>query len=372
MFKLSELRIEAIDFLKSMRIGDSWDFKFSPSTGPTLIGSSLAAMLAGLVGWTDELSENDKRAWADRIKQCQRDDGWFDDDDISEQNLRPGYEKSRALLHRIRHAIMALEVLGYQPEKQFDFIEQWLEEGCIRSWCQELDLSNYWYSSNMMMDASVLLLESFTRWGVTGAKNAVMELLDFCDESIDPKTGFHDRGQSELRNAMAGAMHLFPVYVMMDRKILYADQAIEATLSLQQPDGLFGYETGSGSEDCLDYDAAVILSNLGFQKPKLRHKILEAFDCLEAGLSVCRNADGGFRPHCRDEIYFFGTNTTPVKPGESSLWATYSRLMAYLIIDGFRNQKQPEGWHTAHNIMEIWDGGKGLMEFRPFKWSSAK
>ncbi|NIA20958.1 MAG: hypothetical protein GWP05_03070 [Anaerolineaceae bacterium] len=364
MADLSRIRVAATNYLRSTRIGDSWDFRFSNASGPTLIGSSLAAMLAGLLGWTRELCDQDLARWAARIGDCQRPDGWFEDQDIAEHNLQPGYARDRALLHRTRHALMALEALGAPgrpARRRLDAVVQWIGRGRMRSWCESLDLSDYWYASNMMMDAAVMLLESAARRNEPGAIEAVGDLLDFCDEQSDPETGFHDGGRSERRNAMAGAMHLYPVYVVMKREIPHADRAIETTLSLQQPDGLFGYESGTGGEDCLDYDAAIILSNLGLQGTQYRDRILEAFDRLEAGLEVCRNDDGGYAAHRRQETYYFGSRTTPVGPGQSSIWATYSRLLTCLAIEGFRNRKQPTGWHTAHNLMEVWDGGTGLM-----------
>lgn len=360
MIDLDAWRHGAGRFLEAMRVGCHWDFRFSPSSGPTLIGSAMAAMLAGLVGWTRRLSQADRDAWADRLCRCQRPDGWFEDDDVAEHNLVPGYGRDRALLHRTRHALMALEALGRRPIHRLTMIDPWLGRGAMTAWCRTLDLADYWYASNMMMDAAVLLLEAWQRWGQSGALEAVDELLDFCDAHIDARTGYHDAGRSETRNAMAGAMHLYPVYVVRRRPILHAEAAIRTTLGLQQPDGLFGYEAGTGGEDCLDYDAAIILSNLGLLHPAWREAITACFLRLGEALVLCRNADGGFAPHRRAETYYFGTRTTPVLPGQSSLWATYARLMTAVAIHGFLHRAAPAGWITGHNLLEVWDGGTGL------------
>ena len=367
--RLADIRAGMVRFLLSMRAADgAFEFRFSPSSKPNLIGTSLAAMLAGLTGRLDTLTENERRCWADRICACQRDDGWFEDDDISEDNLRPGYGKDRALLHRTRHALMALHALRAKPVKPLAMVAQWLGGDRMKAWYGTLNLADYWYSSNMMMDAAVLLHESFARWNTRGAIEAVESLLDCCDAHIDPKTGYHDGGRSEIRNAMAGVMHLYPVYVIRNRKILRADAAIQTTLALQQPDGLFGYESGTGGEDCLDYDAASILSNLGFQNHQYHDQIRTCFEKMKSGLEICRNADGGFCAHRRPETYYFGTRTTSVQAGESSLWATYSRGLTLLMIEGFIMNKHPDGWQTGHNMMEVWDGGVGFISRHPPGW----
>lgn len=240
------MKTGAINFLKTVQGEGKWRFRFCADNNDSLIASSLAAMLGHFIGYFDGLTVNDKKEWADYINSCQNKDGWFEDDDIAEKNLCPGYLKDRALLHRTRHALFALYALGARPRYQFHFINDWLGKGKMRKWCEGLNLADYWYTSNMMMDVAIYLLDAGFYQKSEKAWQAVEELLDFCDEHINPKTGFHDGGLSETRNAMAGAMHLYPVYICMKRSILRIEEAIRTTLNLQQPDGLFAYETGTG------------------------------------------------------------------------------------------------------------------------------
>jgi len=46
-----------------------------------------------------------------------------------------------------------------------------------------------------------------------------------------------------------------------------------------------------------------------------------------AAIIICLNKDGGFSPHRRNETYNFAPLPTLVEPGQSSLWATYGRLL---------------------------------------------
>ena len=277
MINISQLKSDAVEYLLSMQT-EKYKFRFSSSNKPNIIGSCIAEMLGNLLGYyNDRLSQGEKDKWASYIQGFQKNDGFFEDEDISEKNLCAGYLKTRALLHRTRHALFALHDFGKRPLKKLGMVEEWLGKRKVRNWCNSLDLSDYWYESNKMMDVAILLIDKLYYEKDHRARETVEELLNFCDENINPKTGFHDKGLSELRNAMAGTMHLYPVYILMGRPIKYADKAICATLELQQPDGLWGYESNMGGEDCLDYDAIMILSNLFFLTSVLSQKFCPQF-----------------------------------------------------------------------------------------------
>ncbi len=362
---IRQLQVGAREFLQSMRLDNSWRFRFCYANRDSLIASSLAAMLGGLLGFCAELTERQRREWAGYINDFQNEDGWFEDSDISAANLRPGYLPDRARLHRTRHALFALYALGARPRRPWRFLENWLDADKRRAWCAGLNLTDYWYASNMMMDAAVFLLDQLHFQRDASVRRALDALLDFCDAHINPQTGFHDGGLSETRNAMAGAMHLYPVYVLMRRPILRAAAALRTVAALQQSDGLFGYESGTGGEDCLDYDAVMILSNLNFVDPDRTPTVRQALEKCLAGIMVCRNDDGGFACHRRPETYYFGTRTTAVPPGSSSLWATYSRLLTIAMIANNLFPATRPAWRMGANLMEIWDGGAGLMPAYP-------
>ncbi|HBE04720.1 MAG TPA: hypothetical protein DC049_19910 [Spirochaetia bacterium] len=323
---------------------------------PTLIASSVAGMLGGFLGYIASLSENEKNDWADYIKSFQNQEGWFEDTDINDENRLEWYGRDRALFHRTRHALSALYALGGLPARRFKMTQAWYGAGNMKKWLESLDLSNYWYASNMMMDAYLLLSHEYNYYQENEAARAIEELLNFCDETTNPHTGYHDRGLSEVRNAMAGAMHLYPVYFLSGRKPKYPEAVIKTTLSLQQPDGLFAYQTESGGEDCLDYDAVLILCNFYFLTAKFQKEIKCCFQkCLQA-VMINANPDGGFSSHRRPEIYNFGTKKTLAQPLTSNLWATYSRLLLIAMIHKILSP-QESAFQLGANLMEVWNGG---------------
>lgn len=358
----AQLKLSAINFLRQMKENKEWSFRFSGSNSGNLIGSSLAVMLAGVSGWLNTLSQTQRRNWAAYLASFQNNEGFFEDEDISDQNRVPGYTRERALFHRTRHALFALSTLGYRPRKEFSFLNDLRDVKNIGQWLNELNLSNFWDASNKIMDMALFLTYEAVQGKNRKSANAVRMLLDFCDEHTNPETGYQESGKSELRNAMAGAMHIYPIYFLWGRKPKFPGRVLETTLSLQQPDGLFGYETGTCGEDCLDYDAVCILVNLSFISSGLDEKIKIALQKLLRGIIKCRNTDGGFCCHRRKEPYRFGTFSTQVPVGGSSLWSTYARIVTIAMAAKILKDNPAAGeWNLGNNLFEIWDGGTGLM-----------
>ena len=351
---LAELSNKVTKYFFLMKEPDSWQFRFSDGCPHSLIASSVAGMLGGFLGIINTLSSAQKAEWAEYLNSFQNSEGWFEDEDINNQNRLEWYGQDRALFHRTRHALCALYALGVKPRYKLKMAGQWYGKGNMTQWLGTLDFSDYWYASNMMMDAFLLLHHNYRFTGSRDAYYAIQELFEFCDMATDPKTGYHDFGKSEVRNAMAGAMHLYPAYFIYERKPLYPKTVIDTTINLQQADGTFSYESGSGGEDCLDYDAVFILTNFYFLTGGSNRKIKDSVMKCANAVMACLNDDGGFSCHRRDEFYNFGTRNTMVSPGNSSLWATYSRLMA-IGMAGEIFARTPFNFNS--NLMEICDSG---------------
>lgn len=364
MFPWHSLKENGRKYLLSMREAPAWRFRFSAGNPATLIASGVAGMFGGFLGYVQQLEPSQRREWAAYLKSFQNDAGWFEDEDINDEHRLGWYGRDRALFHRTRHVLCALATLGDRPKHRLKMTEQWLGTGNMKKWLGTLNFADYWYASNMMMDAFLFLAHESIHYRAGGAREAIRELLDFCDENTNPKTGYHDNGLSEVRNAMAGAMHLYPAYFLCQRRPKYPEAVVETTLALQQADGLFGYKSGAGGEDCLDYDAVLILTNFYFLAPAYRKKIAQSLQKCRQAVMTCANPDGGFAPHRRNETYNFGTDLTLVEPGQSSLWAAYGRLLT-IAMAGKILDPADQTFTLGNNLMEIWDGGTGKMEIRP-------
>lgn len=358
-----KIKANAIRFLESMRVGQDFSYRFSSINQPNLVASALAVMLGALSGWLDTFTESQKKGWSDYLNSFQRSDGFFEDEDISDANLIPGYTKERALLHRSRHALFALATLGYKPKRDLQFLKNRLTPISIEQWMKKLNLGDFWEAGNKIMDLALFLSYEAKVNGNSQAEKAVNLILDICDNNTNPQTGYQDAGESELRNAMAGAMHLYPIYFLWGRKPKYSEQVIATTLSLQQKDAFFAYDIGASGEDCLDYDAVNILVNFYFIVDSYLEETKRALERLLNAIEHCKNPDGGFCCHRRNVSYRFGTITTEMPLGGSSLWSTYSRILTIAMATKILKDHPASGnWNLGNNIMEIWDGGTGRMK----------
>ncbi len=358
-----QIKSNAVTFLEQLRAGADFTFRFSSANRPNLIGSALAVMLGGLLGWLEKFNQEQKKAWADYLNSFQKEDGFFED--INDNNRVPGYTKERFLFHRSRHALFALTTLGYKPKRYFSFLKAFLDPSSLARWTDALDLKNFWDAGNKIMDLGIFLSYEAKVNSDSKAIKAINLLLDICDKNTDPETGYQDAGKSELRNAMAGAMHLYPLYFLWGRQPKYPDKVIKTTISLQQNDGFFAYETGTCGEDCLDYDATSILVNFYYAYNFCHRQIRGALEKLLSVIGKCENPDGGFCCHRRNEQYRFGTFTTQVPIGGSSLWSTYSRILTIALAAKIAKKYSAVGhWNLGNNLMEIWDGGAGQMKTR--------
>ncbi len=351
------LQFHSARFLNGLQGEQPWTYRFSSTNEPNLIGNSLAVMLAGLLGKVDQMSEQDKQPWADKINACQQPSGFYSDDDICEENLMTGYTKERALFHRTRHALFAMNTLGVKPRYRFEFLEDMLSKPAVEKWMKGLNLKDYWDASNKMMDLCIFLEHEAKAFQNKTASKIIHMVLDICDENTNPKTGYHDRGESDLRNAMAGAMHIYPIYFVWRRQPKYPERVIDATLSLQQSDGLFSYDVGTGGEDCLDYDAVNILVNFTHITDYRRNDIKTCLTKVLDALHLCKNQDGGYCCHRRSKPYQFGTRTTEVPIGGSSLWSTYARLLTIAMATQVLTDHPSAGsWVLGNNLMEVCKG----------------
>jgi hypothetical protein len=214
------------------------------------------------------------------------------------------------------------------------------------------------------MDLGILLTHEHALSGEEVFARRVADLFDWLDPLQDPETGFWWKAPPDPREAMAGAMHLYPLYWAWKRPLAREAGIARATLALQQPDGLFDYLTGVGGGQCLDFDAVSILSNL-YWKGSFREGVVECMARVEKAILVNRNEDGGFSYQRTRRRWDFGTPATSFVSKTSAMWETYARLLTI----GMTSAVIPESpfagaWRFDHNLFEIRDGGSAWHEGR--------
>lgn len=178
------------------------------------------------------------------------------------------------------------------------------------------------------------------------------------DPRLDPETGYCDFGNTgKLRNCMAGAMHQYGIYFLFGKELKYLERIVAATLSLQEPTGLFSPD--SFSNNCLNIDAVFIRTNLyhryGVQQAKIQIALERAF---EANLK-CFHPEGG-------AMHRAGIDSAPG-------WSTWCRISIVgwsARILGIREYDGPWDFRPRHRFKSE-DGGKSLPNWTDEKWYAA-
>lgn len=357
-----DCRNGAIGYVKSLQGEKLWQFKVShTATENIAIASASAVLLLNFLDGLNDIPDAAKKQWVEYLQSFQQDDGLFEDKiDMAEETQGYPYWALRA--HRSRHIAWAIEALGGRLQKPITFVEPYTEKGYVKDWVDKLwqeSAERIWSIGNWIMDMGVLLDLQYRHFGDENAARSVHEMLDALNEKQDPKTGYWIVEGVDPRCAMAGAMHFYPLYWAYGHRLNYLERAVEETLALQQPDGLFGFEAGTGGCQCLDYDAILILANgyyLGGEKQK---KIKRACQKVLDAIMINHNDDGSFADSQIDEVRYWTTKAAAYKANGGSLWDTYARMMTIAMCIEIVCGHSPESMTCEHHIFEIFHKGKG-------------
>lgn len=318
--------------------------------------------MLGFLGRHSGLGDRDKQGWATYLQGFQDEDGMFRDPaDLAEPIQEQPEWALRA--HRTRHCAWAIESLGHSLTQPIRFILPLTAPDALNRRLNEIWEGRVshgaWRWGNWIMDLGVMLDLQHRHFADEKARYAVHVLLDWLDRHQDPRTGYWYLPDTDDRNAMAGAMHLYPLYWAYNREVRYFDRITKETLKLQQSDGLFAYQVGQGGSQCLDYDAILILVNAYATRPAFRKIIRDACNRTVKAIAVNENDDGSWADCQVDEVRNWGTRATLFKAKQGSLWDAYARMMTVamckLVIDG----QLPPGVCAEHHLFEIFEAGRG-------------
>jgi len=352
----------AIKYISSLSTGNQWEIRVSKAAEqPIAMGTATAVLLLQFLDAL-KIIDTDRDKWINHISSFQRDDGLFEDK-IDIANPTQKQPLWALLAHRTRHCSWAIEALGGKLKRPIKFVESFKSRDSMQKWMQELWSQNwtggFWAAGNWIMDMGVLLDLQFRHFQDEQASEAIQFLFDYLDKKQDPATGFWFGPNDDIRCAMAGAMHLYPLYLAYNRPINYFEQIIDNTLALQQSDGLFDYEVGKGGSQCLDFDAMVIISNGYFLLPEKQQQIKECSKKVLDAIMVNKQADGSFSDSRIDQLRFWSTQAAAFKSNEGSIWDTYARIMTIAMCIEILKDAPPSPMRGENHLFEIWHGGKG-------------
>ncbi len=353
----------AVDYVLSMR-RDGWEFCLSDAADqPIAIAAATAASLLKLLDALGRFSSEEKSQWAEYLLGCLGEDGFVADPvDLAEPTQVQPIWALQA--HRTRHIAWAVEVLGGRLRRPIRFVEPLLESGEPERWLTDLwrqvRQGGIWRLSNWIMDATLMLDLRYRHFRDLAARRAIDELLDALDRRQDTESGYWFCPGDDLRCAMAGSMHLYPIYWAYGRPVHHMDKVIENTLALQQSDGLFDYGVGAGGSQCLDYDAVFVLVNGAAALPARQEPVRDCCRSVLDAIVVNHNEDGSFsNDRVPDQVHHWATKAAAFRSDGGSLWDTYARLMTIAMCIEQITGRSPSPLCGENNWLEISHAGTG-------------
>jgi hypothetical protein len=166
--------------------------------------------------------------------------------------------------------------------------------------------------------------------------------------------------------AVFAAYHFFPFYAWRGREIAHKNRIIDTALTLQNDDGLFGFERGGGA--CEDLDTIDVLALMSrtteYRNPEIKQHLAEALRALVA----LQHRDGGFPNYLDNPIAFrqLLTKATLKRIAEDgSRWLARARMMrrppplkyrpyyysGWKAVEGVRGES--DAWGTWFRILAI-------------------
>jgi len=298
---------------------------------PILYASCYAALTMHLYGALDNLSDSERRAWANYIQQFQSKDGLFRDPAIDIPLASEidwwGWR------HLTLHALMALSSLGSIAERFLTIIEPFAKQGFMSGWLE----SRNWRIdpvsvSNEIQNYATMLQYARDFQGEAWCDDSLHEMYDWLDKTQDPETGlWGNRFDTPvlLSNGVQTGYHIWLLYFYDSRPIQHIERIINSCLKTQNPYGGFGVPYNSSA--CEDIDSIDPLVRLGFTTNYRKTDIIDALKEALPWVLVNMNADGGW-VFQRYEEFQYGHPSMRAKREESSMFPSWFRTLTLAYI----------------------------------------
>lgn len=352
----------------------------------TLPATDFAIFTNELLGTLHSVPKLRREQWQQYLLSCQDPhSGIFRDPNLQPGDLTSAFHNWDYVVWQMTFfTTSALDALDAFPAYPLRFLEPYRSRTAITAWLEQLDWSNPWLESNRVMFLSSFLIQA----GETSLANTI---FDWLDNAQDQESGYWGMKQGASRfDAMAGAFHFYFLYFYLGRPVRYADQIIDNTLLLQQPDGLYHPAGGGGA--CHDLDAIDILVKFSMLTDYRAQDIKASLRQSYAALRANQRHSGAFceavrkppsksakrriaertgldrllrKPYTEpyEIIRYAGWTKMEYSEDEGDLWSTWFRLLALALISSRYPGEFSEGatWFFRrgpflgwHNTQQMW------------------
>jgi hypothetical protein len=386
----------ATSYLESLWHGD--EARYTAGGLPNPLSTCFSVMALETLGQTASWSEKRKQAIGQQLQTYQNpESGLFELPSLRVEDLKYPQlcDKPYLNLQFTYFALSALHVIGLRAKHPLTFAHGFSNRHYANGWIDAGPWNNPWNQSNRVMFLLRFLIYLSDHEASDEALATFDSILDYLDDRQSPRTGLwhgsHDCGD---REAVYAGYHFFPFYAWRNREIAYAEKILNTTLSIQNDDGLFGFERGGGA--CEDLDAIDVLALLVREQPEFSDQVRDALSASLGAILALQRPDGGFPNYLDNPIpllriykpanmlrfaresfdllrtahkfrrvppvrqrpyYYSGWKMLEGVKGQSDVWGTWFRLLAIVTIlkrlpelgqlpSGCRFHELPAlGWH---------------------------
>ncbi len=261
---------------------------------------------------TDQLHEKTtemgRREWADLIRSFQDPEtGLFS------KNIVAG----ESVTHATAFSSAALKLLDSKPQYPHYWAKKiFSSPSSIDQWLDSFNWHEIWTGSHEMGRAAALI---DAPQGVQITGDWKHWLVKAMNSRIDPHSGFWKNGIGDyiLRDPttvdLGGAAHFWWIYHHLDRKIPYAEKAIEGILSLQKDSGIWGNRLFNGPfPQGIDFDAVngyrfAYHSLSSKQQNRYRERIIDSLNIYACAVHSFLNRPGAIHEYYHSAHKLVGT-----------------------------------------------------------------
>ncbi len=316
-----------------------------------------AAAMPGILSMIGEIETVRKNSSTDFLNE-QAPSGWLRS--IDALTLRgEGYRPIQEILIRHRERMGQCIMLKQRPKYRFQFLDALMSPPAMKLWLETQDWTNPWAVGNVDMDTAFALAFEWKVNGNPRAQAALSAWFDWHDRNIDHSMGFWDfKRTGDVLKSMAGGMHQLAIYFLFGKEAPYHERAVQATLGLQQPNGLFSPD--SFGQHGLDMDSVFVLANLYNRYGDYDSRVRSALERAFAANLKCFHPEGG-------------AVSRPGIDRQPDAWSTWCRVAVagwcarILRISEFQG---PWDFHPRQPFQSE-AGGKGRPDWLDDKWYDA-
>ena len=334
----------AAEYTKKLQI-KGCDYKFCSSQNSACLYSSVYACL--IQSLDHDLTTDEKKQWKDYFDGFQKSTGLFDDP----RNITSRYMNGDGwgARHLIPHILIAYDRIGAIPSKDFSFINSYCNPDYVTKWLNDLDWTNSWAASNIVMNIGVTLLYARDFMG-KNTKYGIEALEEWLVNNMDKKTPNWHKGSMIPRSAkydsIRGTYHIIPILLYDKFKFGISETYLNQICKLQNKWG--GFNSSIISTACDDIDAIDTLIRLEHNTGIKSNCVKNAIKKSVNNILFNRNKDGGFCFSRSKNGFIYGDcQILKSLPNESNLFGTWFRLVCleevgdYLGIYKMKSSKVP-------------------------------